>query len=63
MLKNQLKNIRGSNYFVENYLYQIKVITENLGVINERIPISDLTIYILNGLDRAYNDFFYPCTK
>lgn len=57
MLRNQLQSIRRGNRSVEEYLQQIKSITDNLAAINERVSTSVIIMHILNELGRNYNNF------
>ncbi|XP_026378223.1 myb-like protein I [Papaver somniferum] len=57
MLRNQLQSIRRGNRSVEEYLQQIKSITDNLASINEKVSNSDIIMHILNGLGRDFNNF------
>ncbi|XP_026450662.1 uncharacterized protein LOC113350755 [Papaver somniferum] len=57
MLQNQLINIRKGNSTILVYLYAIKTIVDSLATISEKVNESDLMVYILNGLGRAYDNF------
>ncbi|RZC62572.1 hypothetical protein C5167_024320 [Papaver somniferum] len=57
MLHNQLSGIRKGNLSILVYLQTIKTLADSLAVIGERVSEADLTMCVLNGLSRTYDNF------
>ncbi|XP_026429243.1 uncharacterized protein LOC113325254 [Papaver somniferum] len=57
MLHNQLSGVRKGNLSILVYLHNVKSLGDSLAAIGERVSETFLTMYVLNGLGRAYDNF------
>lgn len=59
-LKKDLTLSTHGSCSITEFLYVVKIIADELAIINHLVSEDDLTLYILNGLDPKYQDIVAP---
>ncbi|KAI3888569.1 hypothetical protein MKW92_024743 [Papaver armeniacum] len=57
LLRSQLHSIKRGNKSISSYFNELKVITDSLAAIGERVDESDVVMYALMGLGKEYRQF------
>ncbi|XP_042380482.1 uncharacterized protein LOC121972937 [Zingiber officinale] len=61
-LRLQLQTVRKGETSITNYLQHMKSISDNLAVVDQRVPESNLILYILDGLGPEYENLIVSIT-
>jgi len=59
-LKEELTLIKKANRSIQDYMYTVKALADEIALIDHPISEDDLTFYILNGLGPDYRENAAP---